>query len=285
MPCSFLFAKSRLAPLKSVSIPRLELSAATLSVHHDKMLKRESEMSLSDPSVFWTDSMSVLRYVKNESKRFHTFVANRLTTIRDDSTPDQWYHVEGAMNPGYHTSRGLSADAFLNCTEWLLGPEFLWKCELKWPKLTDSSLTIPTGDPEVKIHATSLATSSNPSISTLSDLFQRISSWYRLKKVVAWILRYRSHLLMASKSRVQSVQLKSPVKKPSLISVEEMDRAEKVILQNVQQTAFPAEVHQLTGPSGSKHVRRSSPLFKLDPVLPEWFVVCRRKIVLCTYIT
>ena len=264
--CSFLFAKSRLAPLKSVSIPRLELSVATLSVHHDKMLKRESEMSFSDSSVFWTDSMSVLRYVKNESKRFHTFVANRITTIRDGSTPDQWYHVEGAMNPGDHTSRGLSADAFLNCTEWLLGPEFLWKCELKWPKLTDSSLTIPTGDPEVKVHATSLATSSNPSISTLSDLFQRISSWYRFKKVVAWILRYRSHLLMASKSR-QSVQLKSPVKKPSLISVEEMDRAEKAILQNVQQTAFPAEVHQLTGPSGSKYVRRSSPLFKLDPVL------------------
>ena len=164
------------------------------------------------------------------------------------------------MNPGDHTSRGLSADAFLNCTEWLLGPEFLWKCELKWPQLTDSSVTIPTGDPEVKVHAISLATSSNPSISTLSDLFQRISSWYRLKKVFAWILRYRSHLLMASKSR-QSVQLKSPV------SVEEMDRADKAILQNVQQTAFPAEVHQLTGPSGSKHVRRSSPLFKLDPVL------------------
>ena len=124
--CSFLFAKSRLVPLKSVSIPRLELSAATLSVHHDKMLKRESEMSFSEPSVFWTDSMSVLRYVKNESKRFHTFVANRITTIRDGCTPDQWYHVEVAMNPGDHTSRGLSAEAFLYCTEWLLGPEFLW---------------------------------------------------------------------------------------------------------------------------------------------------------------
>ena len=62
------------------------------------------------------------------------------------------------MNPGDHTSRGLSADAFLNCTEWLLGPEVLWKCELKWPKLTDSLITIPSGDPELKAHATSLAT-------------------------------------------------------------------------------------------------------------------------------
>ena len=265
--CSFLFAKSRLAPLKSVSIPRLELSAATLSVRHDKMLKREIEMSFSDPSVFWTDSMSVLRYVKNESKRFHTFVANRITTIRDGSTPDQWYHVGSAMNPGDHTSRGLSAEAFLNCTEWLLGPEFLWKFELQWPKLTDSSITIPSGDPEVKAHATSFATSFNPPITTLSDFFQRISSWYRFKKAVAWILRYRSNLLMASKSRVQSDQLKNPIEKPSFISVEEMERAEKAILQNVQQTAFPAEIRQLTGPSGSKHVRRSSPLFKLDPVL------------------
>ena len=171
------------------------------------------------------------------------------------------------MNPGDHTSRGLSADAFLNCTEWLSGPEFLWKCDLKWPKLTDSSLTIPSGDLEVKAHMTSLPTSSNPLITTLSDLFQRISSWYRLMKAVAWILRYRSNLLMASKSRVQSDQLKNPLEKPSLISVEEMERAEKAILQNLQQTAFPAEVHELTGPSGSKHVRRSSPLFKLDPVL------------------
>ena len=67
---------------------------------------------------------------------------------------------------------------------------------------------------------------------------------------------------MASKSRLQSDQLKNPVEKPSLISVEEMERAE-----SVQQTAFTAKVHQLTGPSGSKHVRRSSPLFKLDPFL------------------
>ena len=151
------------------------------------------------------------------------------------------------MNAGDHTSRGVASDAFHNCTEWLLGQVFLLKCELK---LTDSSITIPSGDPEVKAHATSLATSSNPPITNLSDLFQRISSWYRLKKAVAWILRYRRNLLMASKSRVQGDQLKNPVEKPSLNSAEELERTEKAILQNVQQTAFPEEVHQPTGASG-----------------------------------
>ena len=53
--------------------------------------------------------MSVLCYVKNKSKHSHTFVAKRITTIRDGSTPDQCYHVECAMNPGDLASRGLSA--------------------------------------------------------------------------------------------------------------------------------------------------------------------------------
>ncbi|PFX14842.1 hypothetical protein AWC38_SpisGene20975 [Stylophora pistillata] len=99
----------------------LELSAATLSIRQDKMLKREIEMPISDPSVFWTDSMSVLRYVKNENRRFHTFVANRIAVIRVGSNPDQWYHVEGTMNPGDYTSRGLSADAFVELREVAIG--------------------------------------------------------------------------------------------------------------------------------------------------------------------
>lgn len=79
--CSFLFGNSRVAPLKRVSIPRLALSAATVSVRQDKMLKRELDMPLNVDSVFWTDSMSVLRYMKNESARFHMFVANRIAII------------------------------------------------------------------------------------------------------------------------------------------------------------------------------------------------------------
>ena len=123
--CAFLFANSRLASLKSTSIPRLELSAATISIRIDKMLKREIEIPLSEPSIFWTDSMSVLRYVKNENKRFHTFVANRIAMIRESSSPDQWYHLEGITNPGDHISRGLSAKGLLSCDKWLMGPEFL----------------------------------------------------------------------------------------------------------------------------------------------------------------
>ena len=72
---AFLFAKSRLAPLKRITIPRLELTAATLAVKMDTMLKEELEINLHK-SVFWTDSTSLLRYINIKDKRFHTFVAN-----------------------------------------------------------------------------------------------------------------------------------------------------------------------------------------------------------------
>ena len=96
--CAFLMAKSRLAPLKSISIPRLELSAATVSVRLDKMIRRELELSV-DESVFWTDSTSVLKYIANSNTRFHTFVANRVSQILDGSTPVQWRHVPTKLNP------------------------------------------------------------------------------------------------------------------------------------------------------------------------------------------
>ena len=91
--CSFLVGKSRLAHIKPMTIPRLELSAAVLAVQLDRTLREELDMSI-DRSIFWSDSTAVLQYIKNEDKRFHTFVANRLAVIHDGSQPSQWNFVE-----------------------------------------------------------------------------------------------------------------------------------------------------------------------------------------------
>ena len=94
--------------------------------------------------------MSVLRYVKNESTRFHTFVANRVAVLREGSNPDQWRYVEGVVNPGDCASRVLTANALLSCQRWLLGPEFLWKSEEDWPRNPSSLGCLQDGDPEVE---------------------------------------------------------------------------------------------------------------------------------------
>ena len=84
---SFLLGKSRVAPLKQTSIPRMELTAATVAVRVNAMILREMQMKI-DRIFYWTDSMTVLRYIANETARFHTFVANRLVVIKDGSNPD-----------------------------------------------------------------------------------------------------------------------------------------------------------------------------------------------------
>lgn len=103
---AFVLGKSRLAPLKQMTIPRLELAAATLAVRVDRMLKKELQLDLTD-STFWTDSTSVLKYIHNQTKRFRTYVANRVVVIHELSHEMQWRHVSSHDNPADDASRGL----------------------------------------------------------------------------------------------------------------------------------------------------------------------------------
>ena len=75
--CAFVMVKSRVAPLKPVTIPRLELTAAVCSVRISQQIHRELEYRI-DEDFYWTDSKVVLGYLNNESKRFHVYVANRV---------------------------------------------------------------------------------------------------------------------------------------------------------------------------------------------------------------
>ena len=75
--CAFVMEKSRVAPLKPVTIPRLELTAAFCSGRISQQIHRELEYRI-DEDFYWTDSKVVLGYLNNESKRFHVYVANRV---------------------------------------------------------------------------------------------------------------------------------------------------------------------------------------------------------------
>ena len=131
--CSLIMAKSRLAPLKAMTIPRMELSAVVLATRLGRMIKQEVTLSI-DQSTFWTDSTCVLRYIENKDKRFQTFVANRISAILDQSTATQWRHVDTIQNPADEASRGMTVEALLNNERWIQGPEFLRQPEEEWPQ-------------------------------------------------------------------------------------------------------------------------------------------------------
>ena len=129
---AFVLGKSRVTPLKQITIPRLELAAATLPVKVDWMLKRELQVEL-EGSTFWMDSASVLGYTHNKTKRFHTFVANRVSVINKLSQESWWRHVSSKDNPADDISLGLHVEPFLKSSRWLMGPDYLGKEETDWP--------------------------------------------------------------------------------------------------------------------------------------------------------
>jgi len=100
MHCAFLIGNSRLARLRPMTVLRLELSAA---------VGDELDI-LINQSTFRPDFTCVLQYIRNQSKRFHTFVVNRLSVIHENSAPYQWRHVRSEHNPADKVTRGLTVD-------------------------------------------------------------------------------------------------------------------------------------------------------------------------------
>ena len=84
--------------------------------------------------VFWSDSKNVIYWLRNESRRFKPFVANRVGEIHDSVSPTQWRHVSGKYNPADKTTCGLIAKELVNDKEWHFGPSFLYEDPSKWPE-------------------------------------------------------------------------------------------------------------------------------------------------------
>nr|XP_054757161.1 uncharacterized protein LOC129263272 [Lytechinus pictus] len=113
-----------------MTVPRLELSAAVLAVKLGRTIMEELRLPMRSVT-YWTDSTSVLLYIRNTSRRFRTFVANRVAVIQEKSDTSQWRHVDTKSNPADDGSRGLHAGQL---SRWIQGPNFLLKQEEDWPE-------------------------------------------------------------------------------------------------------------------------------------------------------
>ena len=123
--CAFLLGKARIAPIKPVTVPRLELTAAVVSSKLGNQIAEELDRDTENSMFFWTDSTTVIKYIVNEQNRYQTYVANRVEAIRSQSNPDQWKFLPGKDNPADDASRGL--ESLDSEHRWICGPDFLWK--------------------------------------------------------------------------------------------------------------------------------------------------------------
>ena len=298
--CSFLMGKVRLAPIKVVTVPRLELTAATVSVRVGQMLFEELEVK-PEVTVYHTDSTTVLRYIGNEQKRFHVFLANHVQLIRDFTSPAQWRYVDTSSNPADEASRGLSGAVLLQQQRWMKGPQFLWKTETEWPQQPFPVGEVPDDDPRVKRVVAASTMVMADSAATVNKLIGYHSSWRRLKLSVAVFLRIKTvfqkrkeiESLIGPESDPDRCQAISNTKAPRAktkgvgqcctpLTVQEFEEAEIAILRFVQLQSFSKEFDALRQVSSNGDgdqrgrakqkkmvLKKASSLARLDPFVHE----------------
>ena len=246
---SLLCSKSRLSPLKSCSIPRLELQAAVLGVRLERDTSQALNIDLSE-SYYWTDSTVVLAYIKNESRRFHVFVANRVAEIHQSTNSSQWHHIPGKANPADVISRGEDTIHF-DVKHWNNGPPFLIRDKCEW-EIGQGSGDLAAGDPEIKQNTIISNVINDQHEHPIDMLCNHYSSLYRLKRATAWLIKIKNKLLNRDVDH-------------SMTTTDIM-MAEYVILLHVQRTSYHDEIKRITV---GQPVKKSSSLFQLSPILDE----------------
>lgn len=263
--CSLVMGKSRLSPIKQMSIPRLELSGAVIACRLYEFISEELEFKI-DRVTFWTDSTIVLGYIRNTSRRFKTFVANRLSIIQRTTSPDQWCHVDSKSNPADIASRGIDASDSGKLHVWLNGPEFLWQNTIHSQSVLPDEITDVADDDdeikrEIEVHA---ITSTDP----IGNLMNYYSDWTKLQRATAWILRFKDYCryrYLRHDVKLYDGDLKIP----------EIRRATETILVNVQKTSFPEEMKHL---SKMTSLRNDSRIISLNPILHNGLIRVRGRV-------
>jgi hypothetical protein len=246
---SLVIAKSRVTPLKLMTIPRLELNAACVSVRIAEVLRRELKYEDIE-EYFWTDSKVVLGYIFNEVKRFKTFVANRVAQIRRKTSTNQWHYISTKDNPADIASRGSSATQLLNLDLWWHGPTFLKSAEVPSEEKFEVA-EVKADDPEVR----SLRTVAYTQDCYLLEKIRDISSWSKAVRITAYCLKFKDVL---------------QGQRTAALMVEDIRKAERLIIKMVQKESFPEEIEAMKiADDGMAEVKISSPLNELDPFIDE----------------
>jgi len=218
---NLLCSKSRVAPLKLQTIPKLELCAALVAAELVTRVKNDLDYQ-SNPCYMWSDSTIALAWINQQPGTLQPFVAHRILKIRQMTHPDQWRHVPSKQNPADILSRGLKPHELSTCAMWFYGPLFLYQQPQAWP-----APYIKVEEPPIIVAAITQHSTNNETMNWIYSIPSKNSFKY-VQRVVGYVLRFIRNTKQPKESRSKFKAL-SPI---------ELDAALTTIVKQIQHSDF-----------------------------------------------